>query len=222
MATKKPFHEKPFNEEAMHAVLAVSPHPDDAEFGCGALLHRLQNEGHEVHVLTLTHAPRFTSEGISDPRIVEQAAALAALGLHRLHHWSQGEDGHLADDVATIHVIEDLIVRIGATWVLIPWHHDTHQDHRATSRAGISATRRHPRVWFYETPSSLDFRPSLFLPLDPELWTIKARALNAHVSQAHLELDKRAHTTATLRAIVGHTASGLAEAFVPLRSSVAF
>ena len=79
-------------------------------------------------------------------------------------------DGAVTHDVALVRFIERGIA--GAAKVLIPPVLDTHQDHVATARACISATRRSPvTVIEYETPSVMaDWVPNMWMPMsEPDL-----------------------------------------------------
>ncbi|MCR5741911.1 MAG: PIG-L family deacetylase [Gammaproteobacteria bacterium] len=47
--------------------LFVGPHPDDIEFGCGALISRLKNNGASIHFLIVTDGAAGTSDPNMDP-----------------------------------------------------------------------------------------------------------------------------------------------------------
>jgi bacillithiol biosynthesis deacetylase BshB1 len=61
-------------------VLAIGPHPDDAEIGAGGVLHKLSSQGRSVGVLDLT-AGEMASGGDVETRRTEAAAAAEVLGL---------------------------------------------------------------------------------------------------------------------------------------------
>ena len=59
---------------------------------------------------------------------------------------------------------------------------DSHQDHRATAEASMSARRRVSRLCAYESPTTTSFTPTLFVDVASTMET-KLTALRAHTSQ---------------------------------------
>ncbi len=64
----------------MADVLAFSPHPDDAEIGCGATLAKLVAQGHQVAIIDLSRG-ELGSLGSPEIREQESHQAAAALGI---------------------------------------------------------------------------------------------------------------------------------------------
>jgi len=65
-------------------ILYIFPHPDDESFGPAAVMHRQREEGHEVHLLTLTRggATKVRHElgmGIAEMREVERCLDLTSM-----------------------------------------------------------------------------------------------------------------------------------------------
>lgn len=61
-------------------LLAVAPHPDDAELICGGTLAKAARQGYRVGILDLTHG-EMASRGTPALRATEAAAAAAVLGV---------------------------------------------------------------------------------------------------------------------------------------------
>jgi LmbE family N-acetylglucosaminyl deacetylase len=79
-------------------------------------------------------------------------------------------------------VIEEALEACGADIVYTHSSGDSHQDHRATAAASLSACRRAQRILCYETPTSLNFAPTVFVDAEG-LVEGKLQLLRAHLSQ---------------------------------------
>ena len=161
-------------------VLAVAPHPDDLEIGCGGTLIKLAKAGHHVHAMVMTQGD---AGGDPERRVREQVAA-AKLYKAKSLHWGGFEDTRVPLSKESIDALDAVIRQVKPDLVLAPWGDDTHQDHRNTSAQIRSATRYTQNVLFYEVPSTIDFLPDVFVEISKELPT-KLRALKAHQSQVH-------------------------------------
>ncbi len=201
----------------MRKILALAPHPDDVEIGCGGTLAALSGGGDEVHLFVATDGGRGGDAAI---RRAEQQAAAAILGVHAIH-WGGFADTQLA--AATVELIEHiemLVNRIRPDMVFINHHVDTHQDHRALAGAAHSATRYVPNVLAYETPTSDQFEPTVYWDISAWMQQ-KLDALSAHASQVQrtniqgLSIIDIATSTAHYRGMNGRLNS--AEAFMPKR-----
>lgn len=156
-------------------IVAVSPHADDAEWGAGALLHRLAAEGFNVQIVVLTH--------YSEERDQEARAAAEVLGAHATC-LGLANDGTLGPvhprELRTLEVLTD-----GADLVLHPPEFDTHQDHRATRDLVLAACRRsRVSLWEYPTPSVYNWAPNSFTPVEEVDVQRKVASLRRHRSQA--------------------------------------
>ncbi len=200
----------------MKKILAMAPHPDDTEIGCAGTLAVYAGRGAEVHLFVATDGGRGGDPAV---RRAEQEAAAEILGITAVY-WGGFEDTRLPDERRLIVAIEEKVQRIGPSVVLVNYHHDTHQDHRALARAAHSATRYVPNVLAYETPTSSNFAPSVFMDISPVMKR-KKKALMAHKSQVErtniqgLTILDIALASAHFRGIQGRLNS--AEGFVPIR-----
>lgn len=195
----------------MLVVLAVGAHPDDVEFGCGATLLKLGARGHHVHLFVATNG--------STRRRQEQDRAAHILGIREVI-WGSYEDRKLAYPEAELGLIGDIeaaVARLQPHIVLLPYEQDTHQDHRAITQAGLSATRGSTTVLMYQTPSSRNFAPTIFVEVGGQIEG-KLMALQAHESQVPgrvYRLDEQARVQSALHGV--HSRLGTAEGFVPVR-----
>lgn len=154
-------------------VVAVSPHPDDSEWGAGGTLSRFSNEGSEVRIVTLTVTTADRD------REGTYAARILGAEYHALH---LGHDGTLRTAPSSVDSLADALT--GAGLVLCPPATDSHQDHRSAHALVRSAVRRSPTsVWEYETPSTYDWTPNTWADLGPDDLLRKRAAILAHGSQ---------------------------------------
>ena len=159
-------------------VLAVGAHPDDVELGCGAALLAHRRAGHEVTLLVMTSGENGPQQERS--RRAEQEDAAALLGATVI--WGGFQDGAVPADGAAISVVEAALAATAANLVYIPASADTHQDHRATASAALSAARRARRLLSYETPTTVNFTPTFYIDA-AGLVEGKLELLRAHLSQ---------------------------------------
>lgn len=200
----------------MSKVLALAAHPDDIEIGCGGTLAEYVRRGAEVHLFVATDGGLG---GDAEVRRSEQLASAAILGLTEVH-WGGFRDTELNSEGKLLRALEDQVRAIKPDIVFMNSHEDTHQDHRALARAANSATRYVPNVLAYETPTSLDFDPHVFMDIQATL-SLKIDALNAHASQVErtnisgVSIVEIAMATARFRGVQAKMSA--AEGFVPIR-----
>lgn len=159
-------------------VLAIGAHPDDIELGCGATLLAHARHGDRVTLLVMTPGERGPQAARS--RVAEQHEAAEMLGADVV--WGGFEDGAVPEGRAAVDVVQDVVRQFGSDVVYTHARDDTHQDHRATASATIAACRRSLRVLLYESPTSLRFRPTVYVDVDGFL-EAKLRLVSAHTSQ---------------------------------------
>ncbi len=159
-------------------ILAIAPHPDDLEIGCGGTLVKYARGGADITALVMTDG-RYG--GRAEMRKSEQHDAAGILGARRVI-WGGFRDADLPGDREIIDRIEAVIEEHEPTFLFVPYGQDTHQDHRAVSSAALSASRYSRNVLFYECPTSVRFHPTIFVDISSEIDT-KLSALKAHRSQ---------------------------------------
>jgi LmbE family N-acetylglucosaminyl deacetylase len=197
-------------------ILAIGPHPDDIEFGCGGTLLRYGQTGNQLYQLILTDG---CVGGDTATRKREQEKAAEALGVKRIF-WGGYRDTELHDDRNLIKTIEESVNAVSPDVVLVNHFDDSHQDHRAASRAAIAATRNVKEVVFYESPTCMNFMPDIFFDITDVLEE-KVRLLELHASQIektnieNLKITEIARAYATFRGVQGRVR--FAEGFRGLR-----
>ncbi|MFD2415193.1 PIG-L deacetylase family protein [Amycolatopsis pigmentata] len=159
-------------------VLAVGAHPDDIELGCGGALLAHKRRGDEITLLVMTDGSAGPQDSRS--RLREQEDAAAMLGARLL--WGGYRDNTVPHGPEAIAVVEQAIATSAAEMVYTHAPGDTHQDHRATAAAVLSASRRATRVLLYESPTSNGFTPSFFVDIEG-LVEAKQDLVRAHMSQ---------------------------------------
>jgi|SRR5579872_776259 len=158
-------------------VLAIGAHPDDVEIGCGGALLAHRQAGDDVTLLVMSDGNDGSG---SNPRIEEQEEAARALGADLI--WGGFRDGSVPEGKESIDVVEMALARSKAEIVYTHCIRDTHQDHRATAAASVSATRKVSRVLFYESPTSLGFSPNFYVNVG-NLVEEKLDLIRCHISQ---------------------------------------
>ena len=146
----------------MRVVLAVGAHPDDAELGCAGTLALHKLNGDRVYLLVMTKG-----EASGDPRVREKECKKTAeiLGVDGLFFGGL-EDTRVHDGRETIEIIEKAIDEVQPDIIYAPTPKDTHQDHRNTGHAVMSACRRCKMVLLYEGASTQrDFVPQVFVDI---------------------------------------------------------
>lgn len=159
-------------------ILAIGPHPDDLEYGCGGTLARYAAGGHHVTMLVLTQGAEGGDGAI---RQAEQEAAAKILGIQDLTFGGY-TDTRIPLDKDFISFLEEVMEKKKPDIIFVHHGDDTHQDHRTVHTAALSAARYVPNLLFYEGPTTLNFQPSVFVDIEPVL-DQKIRALEAHASQ---------------------------------------
>lgn len=197
-------------------VLAIGPHPDDIEIGCGGTLLKLSKK-FNIHLLILTKG------GIGGgSRVEEQEKSAEILGVEKIW-WGKYKDTEIPYSKELIDFFEDVIKKVDPVILFINYYRDTHQDHRATANNLQSATRYKRNVLFYEVPTSIEFNPTMYMDIG-DAWEGKKELLKAHASQVDatrvegLNILESAESCAIFRGFQGRVK--YAEAFLPLRFSL--
>ncbi|MDX8383748.1 MAG: PIG-L deacetylase family protein [Ghiorsea sp.] len=200
----------------MSIVLALAPHPDDLEIGCGGTLAQHAARGDDVFIYVATSGE---FGGTADVRKDEQEQAASILGVKQVF-WGGFPDTRLPECGQKLMTsLEKVVQDVSPDVVYVNHKDDTHQDHRVLAQVAHSVTRYVPTVLSYETPSTLAFEPTAYMDTSDTL-AKKLQALEAHASQvkrthSRLNIIEIAMATSHFRGVQGKMSC--AEAFVPIR-----
>jgi LmbE family N-acetylglucosaminyl deacetylase len=168
--------------------LVLAPHTDDGEFGCGATMARLVEEGAEVRYVAFSIATRSLPDGFAPDTLAREVReATAELGI--------------AEESLTVHdfdvrtfpehrqAILELLIELWNEWrpdvVFQPSLHDIHQDHQTIAAEGLRAFKR-TTILGYEIPwNNLDFAYQAYVALERRHVQRKEAALARYASQQH-------------------------------------
>jgi LmbE family N-acetylglucosaminyl deacetylase len=180
-------HSEQLNKRDMEkAVLILAPHTDDGELGCGGSIHRLIQEGHEVHYVVFSICSRSLPPDLPpDTLAVEVRHATQRLGIpnDQLHLYDFDVRDFDKDRQAILQTMIDLRARIKPNWVFLPSPTDIHQDHQVVSAEGVRAFK-HVNILGYEMPwNNLAFNTRYFLEISTDNLEAKIQALSAYKSQ---------------------------------------
>ncbi len=196
---------------AFSSALVVSPHPDDAEFGCGGTIARWTSEGKNVIACVVTNGamgsndPSMRREDLIVTREREQREAAAILGISRVIFLGH-EDGYMEDSHELrrdlIREIRrhkpDLVLGPDPSTFFLDQRYVNHPDHQAIGRSfAATITPGATTVPLYradlydqgfephQVKACLFYAtstPDHFIEIGPFIET-KVRALRAHRSQ---------------------------------------
>jgi len=176
-------------------VLAVAPHPDDAELGMAGTILKMRAEGRRVGVLDLTDGEP-TPHGTPEIRAQETARATEILGLD----WR----GNLALPNRSLEPTLDARAALAgvfrqcqARWIFAPYWADAHPDHLAATelveaarfwakltKTDLPGEPYYPAQVFYYFAFHLRHLPEPSFVVDiSEHWEAKERAIRAFHSQ---------------------------------------
>ncbi len=172
-------------------ILAFSPHPDDAELGCGGSILMASDAGRRVAIADLSDGER-ASRGSPGQRERERQKSAELLGL--CERFALGlPDTEIGFDPAHVLAAVELIRRARPRIVLAPYWSDRHPDHeeagrlirRACFMAGVAAVGRGPvhrpeRLFHYMIHSP--FVPSFVMDITG-VWERKKAVIEIYESQ---------------------------------------
>ncbi len=168
--------------------LVLAPHTDDGEFGCGATINKLINNGCDVHYAAFSACQQSVLPDFpSDILITEVKSATSKLGIKK-------ENLYLFDyEVRTFNyrrqeILDDILKlknKIKPDVVFMPSMNDIHQDHFTIANEGIRAFKW-STILCYELPwNNFNFNTACFFYLDESNLLSKIEALKEYKSQNH-------------------------------------
>ena len=159
-------------------ILALGAHPDDIEYGCGGMLTKYAEKGHDVF-LWIASDGSLGGEGAV--RRQEQTDSALIIGAREVF-WGDYRDTEVPLTRELIGRIESVIKQVKPRMIFVHYPDDTHQDHRNLAQGTMSATRYVPNFLFYEGPTTQNFAPNCFTDVEKVL-DKKLACLEAHRSQ---------------------------------------
>ncbi|HDP69144.1 MAG TPA: PIG-L family deacetylase [Candidatus Marinimicrobia bacterium] len=199
-------------------ILAIGAHPDDIEIGCGGTLAKYASYGHNIYTFIATDGSAGTGKAQIRRKEAENSANILKV---RDIFWGMYADTELQINKDAIMKVEDTIKKINPDSIFVNYHDDTHQDHRHIAAITNSATRYIRNVLYYETPTSQNFQPNVFVDIGQQFLDIKIESLKAHASQidrtniSGVSILEVAKSAAHFRGVQARVA--YAEAFQSLR-----
>ncbi len=173
-------------------IMAIGPHPDDVEFGCGGLLALAHKLEYTTCIIDVTKG-ELSTNGTVDERQTEAARAAEILGVSVRENLGL-PNNFLFNSRETQDVFIRTIRKHKPRMILIPHEFDRHPDHENTPKlvreavftAGLrkyeTGQERHrpTHILYYEMWQ--EFEPSFILDIS-DVWETKMKALLAHESQ---------------------------------------
>ena len=159
-------------------VLAISPHTDDAELGCGGYLNKLHEEKNEITSVTFSfyaHGKNLMDEWVGAVSMVSTDYRMFDYPVRQFDRSRQ----------SILEVMITLRDEYDPELVLIPSSSDIHQDHSVIYSEAIRAFSKECCVLSYELPwNTRAFRPNYFVELSEAHLDGKHRMLECYRSQS--------------------------------------
>lgn len=150
----------------MKNILVVAPHPDDEVLGCGGVIKKYTEKGHQVYILVIS---RGTPRLYSEDRIInvrnEARKAHEILGVKETifldYHAPELDLVSIAKISSSI---SEVIIKFNIQELFLPHKGDIHNDHTVVFKAGLVAARpvnKNPvnEIYSYETLSETEWAP---------------------------------------------------------------
>lgn len=175
-------------------LLAIFPHPDDAELGCGGTLAKAAASGHRVGVVDLARG-EMASRGTVELRATEAQRAAKVLGVSVRENVGLPDAG-LRNDPATREQLALVIRRFRPRVVIAPALEGRHPDHRVAAQlvrdacfvAGLAKVapdvpKHRPHKILHAITHRQDFvRPTFVVDVSAE-FELKLDAIRCYESQ---------------------------------------
>jgi len=204
-------------------VLALSPHTDDIEFGCGATLANLLTTGVRVKSIAFSAAEESVPEGLPiDTLRKEFAISHDLLGIpiedrevlmFKVRHFPR-------DRQEILEVLVQLNLSYQPDLVLVPSTGDTHQDHKTIAEEAFRAFKR-TSMWAYEVPWNQQVsKVNCFVGVSEVELQKKITAIEAYESQKHRKYTTNQFIRSLAVVRGGQMGVPLAEGFEVVRQMV--
>ena len=204
-------------------ILVLAPHTDDGEFGCGASIAKLVEEGKEVHYIAFSIAEQSVIEGFEKNVLEDEVKrATGKLGIPPSNLYVFRYEVRKLNYVRQ-ELLEKLISiknDICPDLVFIPSPNDLHQDHYTVAMEGMRAFKQ-TSVLGYELPwNNITFRTQAFAVLERKHIEQKIQALSQYKSQSHKFYSKPEFIMSLARTRGAQMATEFAESFEVIRWAI--
>lgn len=176
-------------------ILAIGAHADDVELGCGGTLAKAIKKGYFVKVVIMSNSAYSDYNGktlrTKEESKNESLEAISKLGLKKkdlvILNFPTKDTPY---DSTTVEALNKIMDDFSPDLILTHWTFDTHQAHRNTALATISAARNHNNILMYEPfpPSGrsyVAYKPQIYIDITNSM-SEKISSIKSHKSQ----LDK--------------------------------
>lgn len=204
-------------------LLAIAPHPDDAELFCGGLIC-LMSKRYRVGILDLSRG-ELSSRGDVKLRAKETARSTKILGIAWRDNLGlpDGAVGFPTVDMpldTQLQALVDTLRKVRPQFVLAPYHEERHPDHegasalvtRAAFMSGLTkwpsahAAHKIEQIIYY--PVRVDPKPSFIVDIS-SVTKQKIRAIECYASQFHQGArDAKAPKTLLASPLQSHARQG--------------
>ena len=170
-------------------VLCLSPHADDAEFGCGGTIARHILKGDIVKWITfVTNGYEVPKGWHKDTLVGECRSAIEEFRIED-HIMLDFELENLEQDQRRVtDIVYKTVYSFNPHFIYTPFSNCRHQDHSAVYVATNRAAWKHDSMILgYKLPNDLsNFSPTVFVPLALDAVVMKRKAIMAYKSQFEL------------------------------------
>ena len=162
-------------------ILAIAPHPDDAELLCGGALAKSAALGRRVGILDLTRGETGT-KGTPDQRAEEAARAAQALGVVVRENAGLPDAGLFNTDDSRARLVA-IVRRLRPRVVVLPFLTGRHPDHRITAELRSVDPHRPMKVIHARAYREDPVRPTFVVGLTEKEFGQKLEAIRCYASQ---------------------------------------
>lgn len=173
-------------QKRIQKILVLSPHPDDAEFGCGGSIHRwTKKENREVHVKYFSKCMGSANNNDFDIHNESVQAMKKLGGIHR------GIFNYFVREfqMQRQSILDDMIKlrdEIKPDLVLVPNSNDVHQDHATIYQESLRAFKFSNILgWEMIWNNVKNIDANYFMKLSEDDIKAKTRAIKCYKSQAN-------------------------------------
>lgn len=173
-------------------VIAFSPHPDDAEMGCGGLLLKLKDKGYKTGIVDLTRAELSTNgDLLTRKKETEKASKILELDIREN---LELEDSNIKNDYDSRLKVINVIRKYKPKLAVIPFWKDRHPDHENSYKLlkdaiYVSGLMKFKTELDFHRPAVVinymleyEFKPSFIIDIS-NYYKDKIRAVTAYQSQ---------------------------------------